>query len=390
MQVPFLDLKAQHRSLRSELRAALDAVFDDAAFILGPAVENFERAFAAHLGAEHCIAVNSGTSALHLALLACDIGPDDEVITTPHTWISTAWAISYAGARPKFVDIDPHTYNIDPQQAARAVTPRTRALLPVHLYGRPADMTPLVQLAEDAGLALIEDAAQAHGARYQARRVGTFGRAGCFSFYPGKNLGACGEGGAVATNDGDLARRIRRLRDHAQARRHDHVEIGYNMRMEGMQGAALSVKLPHLDAWNAARGLRAARYNELLADAPGLVLPPAAPPGACAWHLYVVLLPPGTRHQVQESLSRRGVATGVHYPTPIHLQQAYAKLGGRRGDFPAAEEVASRCLSLPLYPELTFEQVDYVAAALRESLDELAALATREFGERIQADNATC
>jgi dTDP-4-amino-4,6-dideoxygalactose transaminase len=371
--VPFLDLCAPHQALRVEVLAALERMLTTGQFILGPAVESFEENFASYIGVRHCVGVNNGTSALHLALQALDIGPGDEVITTPHTWISTTWAISYVGARPVYVDIDPRTYNLDPRRVESAVTPRTKALLPVHLYGQAADLAPLQQLADKHGLALIEDAAQAHGAFYQGRRVGSCGRIGCFSFYPGKNLGACGEAGAVVTDDVALAERVRSLRDHAQRGRHHHVEVGYNMRMEGIQGAVLDVKLRYLDAWNAARARVAARYRELLGDVTGVVLPPVDMPEGHVWHLFVVLLSHAEREAVRRCMQEKGVATGVHYPTLVPFQPVYAHLGYRPGDFPVAEQVARQCLSLPIFPELTDTQVIQVAAALRDALDEYRA-----------------
>jgi dTDP-4-amino-4,6-dideoxygalactose transaminase len=367
--VPFLDLKQQNGSLGPELRAALDGVISQSQFILGPAVERFETAFAAYLGARFCVGVNNGTSALHMALQACDIGPGDEVITTPHTWISTSWAISYVGAKPVYVDIDPLSYNIDPALIERAITPRTKAILPVHLYGQSCDMEALGRVAQRHGLLLLEDAAQAHGAAWRSRRLGSLGRAGCFSFYPGKNLGALGEGGAVVTDDEALAARIRRLRDHAQQGRHCHVELGHNTRMEGIQGAVLEVKLRHLDAWNAARRRHAACYRQRLAGIAGLTLPAApADPQSHVWHLFVVLVPGAQRERLQKQLAERGIATAVHYPTPVPLQPAYAHLGYRKGDFPVAEEVMSRCLSLPMFAEMTEEQIGRVSAALQDSL----------------------
>jgi dTDP-4-amino-4,6-dideoxygalactose transaminase len=368
MKVPFLDLKAQNRSIWFELLSALEDVMSEAQFILGPAVERFEARFAEYVGVRHCVGLNNGTSALHLALLASGVGPGDEVITTPHSWISTTWAISYVGARPVFVDIDPVTYTLDPERVERALTPRTKAILPVHLYGQAADLAPLLRLAQAHGLALIEDAAQAHGAVYQGRRVGAWGKAGCFSFYPGKNLGAFGEGGAVVTDDAALAERVRRLRDHAQKSRHHHVEVGYNMRMEGVQGAVLEVKLRHLDRWNAARARHAQRYHELLADVPGLVLPAAPRPEGHVWHLFAVLVRGLDREAVRRSLEGKGIATGVHYPTPIPFQPAYTHLGYQPGDFPVAEEVMGGCLSLPMFAELTDEQIELTARALRECL----------------------
>jgi dTDP-4-amino-4,6-dideoxygalactose transaminase len=366
MRVPFLDLKAHNRSVWPEIQSALEPVLSEAQFILGPAVEAFEAHFAEYLGVRHCVGLNNGTSALHMALLACGVGPGDEVVTTPATWISTSWAVSYVGARPIFVDVDPTTWTLDPEQVERAVTPRTRAVLPVHLYGQAADLEPLCRLGDKHGLALIEDAAQAHGAIYGGRRVGAFGRAGCFSFYPGKNLGAFGEAGCVVTDDAQVAQRIRCLRDHAQQGRHHHVEVGYNTRMEGVQAAVLDAKLPHLDAWNAARARHSRRYRELLTDLPGLALPEAPRPEAHVWHLFVVLARGRERDELRAALAQRGVATGVHYPKPVPYQPAYAHLGYRPGDFPVAEDLMRNCLSLPLFPELTTEQIEYTADALKE------------------------
>lgn len=361
--VPFLDLKAQYAPIRAEVDAAIRRVLDDTAFILGPGVAGFETAFAAHCGRKHCVGLNSGTSALHLALLAAGVGPGDDVVTTPHTWISTSWAISYCGARPVFADVDPRTGNLDPRATERALTPRTKALLPVDLYGNPAALPAFEDLARRKGIPLIEDAAQSHGARLRGRPCGSFGLLGCFSFYPGKNLGAAGEGGAVVTDDADLAARMRRLRDHAQDGRHRHVEIGFNYRMEGVQGAVLEVKLRHLDRWNAARRAAAGRYAGLLDGIPGVALPGAAEGAEPAWHLYVVRV--RDRDGVASRLAGLGVGTGVHYPTPVHLQPAYASLGHARGAFPAAEAFAAECLSLPMFAEITPAQQEAVASALR-------------------------
>ena len=327
-----------------------------------------KSAFAQYIGRRFCVGLNSGTTALHLALLACGVGPGDEVITTPHTWISTSWAISYVGATPVYVDIDPVTYNVDPRKVDRAIGPRTKAILPVHLYGQACDMDALSRIAEEHHLTLIEDAAQAHGAKYLGRRIGSFGRIGCFSFYPGKNLGAFGEGGAIVTDDQQIAERIRRLRDHAQIGRHQHSEIGYNARMEGIQGAVLDVKLRHLDRWNAARRRHALRYHALLSDVAGIQLPAIpADPAAHVWHLFVVLLQGIDRQQAQERLAEQGIATGIHYPTPVPFQAAYASLGYRQGDFPVAEDVMRRCLSLPMFAEMADEQLEYIADATRSA-----------------------
>ena len=365
--VPFLDLKEQNRRIWHELQQALDGVMSGAQFILGPAVERFETAFSRYIGAQFCVGLNNGTSALHMALRACEVGPGDEVITPPHTWVSTSWAVSYVGAKPVYVDIDPVTYNINPELIEQAITPRTKAILPVHLYGQACDMDALTRIAEKHGLPLIEDAAQAHGASYKGRRVGSFGRIGCFSFYPGKNLGAFGEGGAILTDDERLAQRIRRLRDHAQAGRHCHVELGYNTRMEGIQGAVLEVKLRHLDGWNAARRRHATRYHELLCGVAGIELPAIpADPLAHVWHLFVVLVRGKERDILQQELAERGIGAGVHYPTPVPLQPAYAHLGHKPGDFPVAEDVMRRCLSLPMFAELEDRQIDYVCEVLHE------------------------
>lgn len=366
MKVPFLDLRAQYAPIRGEIDDALRPILDDAAFILGPGVSRFEKAFAAYTGRRHCVGLNSGTSALHLALLAAGVGPGDEVVTTPHTWISTSWAISYCGARPVFADVDPVTGNLDPAEAERAITPRTRALLPVDLYGHPADLEAFEEISRRRGIPLIEDAAQAHGARRGGRAAGSFGLLACFSFYPGKNLGAAGEGGAVVTDDRALAERIQRLRDHAQGGRHNHVEIGFNYRMEGIQGAILEVKLRHLDRWNQARRAAARRYRDLLSGVPGMSLPVAQPGAEPVWHLYVVRV--RDRDGVSKRLADSGIGTAVHYPTPVHLQPAYAGLGHARGAFPRAEDFAAECLSLPMFAEITAEQQEAVASALRSAL----------------------
>ena len=364
--VPFLDLDEQNRRIAPAWKAALEGVTTRSQFILGPAVERFEAAFAEYVGVAHCVGLNNGTSALQLALQASDIGPGDEVVTTPHTWISTSWAISYVGAKPVYVDIDPTTFTLNPALVERAITPRTKAILPVHLYGQACDLSRLMQLAEQHGLILIEDAAQAHGAKHQGRNVGSFGRVGCFSFYPGKNLGAFGEAGAIVTDDDAIAARVRRLRDHAQNGRHHHVEIGYNARMEGIQGAVLGAKLPYLDNWNADRRRHAAHLNLLLANIPGLRVPLLPDAEGHVWHLYVVLLDGVDRATLMKRLAERGVATSIHYPTPVPLQPAYTHLGYRRGDFPVAEDVTSRCLSLPMFPELTDEQLNYVAETIAD------------------------
>jgi dTDP-4-amino-4,6-dideoxygalactose transaminase len=363
--IPFLDLRPQHGAIHDEMQAAIKNVFDSSVFASGPAVEAFEKAFASYCNVRHCVAVNSGTSALHLALIACGVGPGDEVITVPLTFVATAWAISYVGARPVFVDIEPETYTMDVTKVKEAITPRTRAVLPVHLYGQMADLDPLLQLCKDGNLHLIEDAAQAHGACYHGHRAGGVGRVGCFSFYPTKNLGGPGEGGAVTTNDGTQADRIRALRDHAQSSRYRHEELGFNYRMSEIQAAVLGVKLPHLEGWNSARLELAGRYERLLADS-GVKLPVTAAGRNHAWHLYVVRH--GQRDGLQRTLAEVSIATMVHYPTPVHLQPAYAYLGHRAGDFPISERVTRECLSLPMYPGLQEEEQLRIAFALRSAM----------------------
>ncbi len=361
MNVPFVDLKTQHRQLEGELSDAVARVLQNASFILGPEVKAFEEAFARYLGSNHCVAVNSGTAALHLTLLALGIGPGDEVITVSHTFIATAEAISAVGARPVFVDVDPLSYTMNPARVESAVTVRTRAILPVHLYGQPADFDLLLEIARRHSLALVEDACQAHGAEYKGRKAGTLGNAGCFSFYPSKNLGCCGEGGAVVTNDADLAQRVRMLRDHGSLRKYEHQFPGYNFRMEGIQGAILALKLQHLDEWNERRRALAQRYNRLLVDC-GVVTPTEMPYARHVYHLYVIQSE--HRDALRDYLAKQGVESGMHYPVPLHLQEAYRLLGYKPGDFPVAERLAQQSLSLPMYPEMSPEAVDYVASAI--------------------------
>lgn len=361
MKVPYFDLGAHLRPLRPQLEAAIARCLDTGAFCLGPEVQQFEKEFAAFNEAKHCVAFNSGTSALHVAMRLLDLGPGDEVITTPFTFIATCWAVVYTGARPVFVDIDAATFNLDPRQVEPAITPRTRAILPVHLYGHPCDLDPLLAIGRRHRLPLIEDAAQAHGARYRGKPVGTFGEAAAFSFYPTKNLGACGEGGALVTGRDDLAGRARSLREHGSSARYHHDEIGYNYRMEGIQGAILRTALPHLPAWNTARRRIAHRYHELLRDTP-LVLPVEAGYAESVYHLYTVRHP--SRDRLKAYLDACGIGSAIHYPLPLHLQKCFGNLGHQPGDFPVAERAARECLSLPLYPELTDEQIDRVASVI--------------------------
>lgn len=345
--IPFLDLKAQYAAIGPDLEATVIDTMRSTGFVLGDGVARFEADFARYCGTRHAIAVSSGTAALHLTLAAIDAGPGDEIITVPMTFVATIAAIVYAGATPIFVDIDPVTGTMDPAAVAAAITPRTKAIVPVHLHGRLADMAALGAIARRHGLALIEDAAQAHGAERDGRRAGAFGTMGCFSFYPGKNLGACGEGGAITTDDDALADTLRCLRDWGQIGKYNHVRHGFNYRMDGVQGAVLGVKLPHLDAWNAARRRVAAAYDHGLS---GAVSRPAAVGADHAAHVYAIRV--AERDRLQADLARAGIQTGIHYPRPVHLQPAYAHLGHRRGDFPAAEAFAEETLSLPLYPEL--------------------------------------
>lgn len=359
--VPFLDLNAQFRKIEAEVLLALRRVCESSRFVLGPVVEAFEKDFADYCNARYCVGLNSGSSALHLALLCLNVGPGDEVITVPMTFVATVWAISYVGAKPVFVDIDAVRRTLDPAHLEAAITPRTKAILPVHLYGLPADMDAICTIAKRHGIPVVEDAAQAHGARYRGRRVGNIGKIGCFSFYPGKNLGAYGEAGAIVTNDEEIAARARLLRDHGQSRRHYHDEVGYNYRMDGFQGAVLRVKLKYLDEWNGARAAHARRYHELLAGLPAR-LPRQPVDAESVWHLYVIEV--ADRDRVRQKLAEAGIQTGLHYPVPVHLQKAYAHLGLMRGAFPVSEALSERCLSLPIYPELTDEQISEVAQAL--------------------------
>jgi dTDP-4-amino-4,6-dideoxygalactose transaminase len=361
--VPYFDLPAQIRSLRKDLDAAIARTLDNCSFCLGPDVVQFEKDFAKFVGAGHCVGFNSGTSALHAALIMLGVGPGDEVVTTPFTFVATSWAISYVGAKPVYVDVDDATFNLDPKLVEQAVTPRTKAILPVHLYGHPFDLDPLLAIAERKKLPLVEDACQAHGASYKGKMVGTAGVMSCYSFYPGKNLGACGEGGALVTNDGNFATRARSLREHGSSVRYYHDEVGFNYRMEGIQGAVLGVKLKHLAKWTERRRAIAKIYTELLSDTP-LQLPREAAYAQSAWHLYVVRHP--RRDELKKHLEANGIGCALHYPLPLHLQKCYASLGYKAGDFPVAEKAARECLSLPIYAELTDRQIQSVTDAIKK------------------------
>jgi len=363
--IPFVDLEAQYRRLKPEIDLAVGRVLENAQFVLGPAVEGFEREFSAYCSVSHTVAVNSGTSALHVALLAAGIGPGDEVITVPFTFVATVAAIEYAGARPVFVDIDPDDYTMNPAVLERAITPRTKAVIPVHLFGQPADMDPINEIARRYKLIVIEDACQAHGAEYKGRRAGSLGDIGCFSFYPSKNLGAYGEGGASVTGRADYSNTMRLLRSWGEHTRYEHSMRAFNYRMDGIQGAILGVKLKHLESWTEARRRLAATYRQLLDGTPARA-PKERSGVRHVYHVYTVRLQQRDRWRAR--LTEMGIQTGVHYPIPLHLQPAYRDLGYGVGDFPVSEAVAREVLSLPFFPEMTDQQVEEVAGVLRAGL----------------------
>jgi len=365
IKVPYLDLKAQYQSIKPEIDAAIARVLESCQFVLGPEVAGFEQEFARYCGAAECIALNSGTSALHLALLAAGVGAGDEVITVPFTFVASVAAVIYTGARPVLVDIDPQSFTMDPAAIEAVITPRTKAILPVHLYGQTADMDPIMAVARRRGLVVIEDAAQAHGAKYKGRPAGSIGDMACFSFYPGKNLGAYGEGGAVTTSNAEYARTIRMLRDWGQDLKYHHVLRGYNYRMEGFQGAILRVKLRHLEAWTEARRTIVSHYNELLVDS-GVETPTEMPWARHVYHVYTLRIE--DRDGLHAALQAEGIQTGIHYPVPAHLQPAYADLGYGKGAFPRAEAAAEQVLSLPLYPELSSQAVTEVAGEVKKAV----------------------
>lgn len=362
MKVPFIDIAAQNRPLRDEILAAIADVFDNSRFCLGADVEAFESDFAREAGAEQALAVHSGTAALHLASLVHDLGPGDEVIVPPFTFISTAWCGSHVGAKLVFADIDEETMNLDPYAVEAAVTPRTRAIVVVHLFGQAAPMDQIMGIAKRHDLRVIEDCAQAHGACYRDRPVGMIGDAGCYSFYPTKNLGGCGEGGAFVSRHAPLFRKASLLRNHGSDRRYYHDLVGYNYRMDGFQGAALRIKLRYLSGWTQKRRQNARRYREEL-QCPELILPADPEYGESVYHQFTIRHP--RRDDLRQFLEENGVATGIFYPVPIHLQEAYAYLDYKAGAFPVAERAAGSCLSLPIFPELTEEQLDHVIACVR-------------------------
>jgi dTDP-4-amino-4,6-dideoxygalactose transaminase len=364
MEIPLVDLKAQYARIKPEVDAAIERVVSNTSFILGKEVTDFERAFARYAGASGAVGVASGTAALQLALLACGVGAGDEVITTAHTFIATAEAISNVGARPVFVDISPRTYNLDPALVEAAITPRTKALLPVHLYGQPADLDPLLEIARRHQFFLIEDAAQAHGAEYKGRRCGQIGHLACFSFYPGKNLGAYGDAGAVTGNDEGLLERVRKLRDHGRTTKYEHDEIGFGERIDALQAAILAAKLPHLEAWTEARRAHAKQNDELLSGY-AVALPEASPDVRHVYHLYVIRT--RKRDAMLSHLRSKGVGAGIHYPVPLHRQPAYLKQGHGNISLPVTEQVAAEIVSLPMYPELSLDQIAYVSQAVKEA-----------------------
>ncbi len=363
MQVPFLDLKVQYQSIKHEIDPAMQSVCADAAFVLGKYVFDFEKEFARYCGAADCIAVDTGTTALHLALLALDIGVGDEVITAANTFIATCEAISYTGARPVLVDCDEKTYNLDPSMLEARITTRTKAIIPVHLYGQPADMDPILEIARKHNVPVIEDSAQGHGASYKGRPTGSMGVMGCFSFYPGKNLGAYGEGGAITTSDPNLAAKIRKLRDHGSNKKYYHDVVGYNYRMEGLQGAVLNIKLKHLDKWNDARRRNADLYRKHLAGS-DLILPVEGAGCKSVYHLFVV------RHKRRDDLiaflGQHAIGALIHYPIPVHLQNAYRHLALSEGEYPVTERITKEILSLPMFPELNEDQIKFVAEKVKE------------------------
>lgn len=363
MSVPFIDLTAQRLPIAAEINAAIARVLDSNAYILGEDVRLFEEEFAVYCETKYAVSVDSGTSALELALRAYGIGPGDEVITVANTFIATTFAITYTGAQVVLVDVDPYTYTMDVNALQQAITARTKAIIPVHLYGQPANMDPILDIARKHNLIVIEDACQAHGARYKGKRAGSMGHAAAFSFYPAKNLGAVGDGGMIVTNDETTAHKLRMLRNYGQSAKYHHDSMGYNHRLDTLQAAVLRVKLPYLDQWNDARRKHAEHYTQLLGGN-GVLLPVTAHYAEPVWHLYVIHV--DARDELQKMLASKGISTVMHYPIPIHLQPAYQHLGYTRGSFPVTERSVDRLLSLPMYAELTSEQIEYVAAAIKE------------------------
>ena len=367
MKIPFLDLKTQYKQIEHEVLPMITAAMANGAFIGGEQVSCFEEEFAKFCDSSYCVGVNSGTDALRFALMAIGIGPGDEVITVPNTFIATTEAISQAGAKPVFVDVYPDTCNMDVSKIEEKFSKNTKAIIPVHLYGQPADMDQVQKIAQQNGIGVLEDACQAHGAIYKNKKAGSMGAVGCFSFYPGKNLGAFGEGGAIVTQDEAIAQKIRMIRDHGQRKKYFHDLEGYNGRLDAIQAGVLRIKLKRLDDWNKLRRQNAAYYTELLSEVPSVTLPVEAKFAGSVYHLYVILI--DDRDGLQNHLNSKGVASGLHYPLPLHLQKAYDHLGYNKGDFPIAENIADRLLSLPMFPELTREQIEYVVESIKEFIN---------------------
>lgn len=371
MQVPFLDLKVQYKSIKKEIDDAIQNVLDNTAFILGDAVHNFEQEFAKEHNVKYCLGTSSGTDANHLVLWAAGIKTGDEVIIPANTFIATAWGATLCGATPVFVDCHPLSYNIDPEKIIAAITPRTKAIVAVHLYGQPADIDNLKQIADKYNLLLVEDAAQAHFAEYNGKRIGSTTYATSFSFYPGKNLGAFGEGGAVVTNNDEVFRRVKLYREHGQSQKYYHETYGHNYRMEGIQGAVLGVKLKHLDSWTEGRRKVAAKYRERLSSIEQLILPTEMLNVKHVYHLFVTRVNTGinsssNRDELQNYLKDNGIATGLHYPVPLHQQKCFEHLGYKKGAFPVTENLAETGISLPMFAELSDQQIDYVCDKIRE------------------------
>lgn len=373
MKVPFLDLRSQYLSIKKEIDEAVLDVLDSTSFVLGKRVGEFESSFAAAHSAKHCIGVSSGTDGNHAVLWALGVGPGDEVIIPANTFIATAWGATLCGATPVFVDCHPQSYNLDPDKVEAAITARTKAIVAVHLYGQAADMDPLNEIAARHNLKLVEDAAQSHLAEYKGKKVGALSTACSFSFYPGKNLGAYGEAGAVVTNDDELAKKFRMIRDHGASQKYIHEIFGHNYRMEAIQGAVLGVKMKHIQKWTDGRRRVAARYRELLGDIDSITLPMEMPYARHVYHLFVIQVSNGRRQggspardEMQKFLADKGISTGLHYPVPLHQQPCFNNLGYKKGQFPATEQLAGSGLSLPMYPEMTDEQIEYVASAVRD------------------------
>jgi dTDP-4-amino-4,6-dideoxygalactose transaminase len=371
MGIPLVDLKAQYASIKADIDAAMARVIGNTSFIMGKEVKDFEAAFADTMQVKHAIGISSGTDAIFLALAVLGVGPGDEVITSPHTFIASAEPIVHLGATPIFVDIDPTTYNLNPALLEAAITPKTKAILPVHLYGQPSDMEPILDIANKHGIPVIEDAAQAHGAEYRGKRIGNWGVMACFSFYPGKNLGAYGDAGAIITNDDALAKKLSMLRNHGRTGKYEHEFIGYGDRLDALQAAILGAKLPHLEGWNEARRQHADYYNQALAGLNGVTLPGELKNVRHVYHLYVIRMA-GSRDNLIEHLKQAGIEAGIHYPIPLHLQPAMAFLGHKAGDFPETEKAASSIVSLPMYPELEIGQLNTIVEEISEFVERSA------------------